>query len=214
MGKYSNGNAKPAWKKEKKVMTQVNLKRKSRLSRIWPKKKWQKTMLVIAIVLISVVSYFEWSVYREVESQITVRNPEGSQAALLIYHPGLTSFAHDIAYSFAEGLISNNWRVEITTASPKAPTQLTKYNLLVLCWPIYDLNPGPTITNYINRIGSMQGTNTIIITVAGGLDPFNCQTAMARAVQQANGTVSNSFKAFRGGTVIEYMRIAGGTILP
>ncbi len=195
-------------------MTKENMKLKGRLSRLWPKKKWKKALLVTALVLISVVSYFEWSVYREVESQVTVENPEGGKTALLIYHPGLTSFAHDIAYSFTEGLISNNWRVEIATVSPKAPTQLTKYNLLVLCWPIYDLNPGPTIANYIKRIGNFQGTNTIIITAAGGLDPFNCQTAMARAIQQANGTVSNSFKAFRGGTVIEDMRIAGGTILP
>jgi hypothetical protein len=91
-----------------------------------------------------------------------------------------------------------DWRVEIATTSPKAPTGISDYSLLVLCWPIYDFNPGPTITSQIHRMGNLQGVNTVIVVVAGGLDPLNASTNMNNSVHDANGTVTQMIKAFRG----------------
>ncbi len=154
------------------------------------------TLLIVLAVFVSIGAYLEYSVYREITSTETLNN-NGAKTALLIYHPGLTSFTKDIAYAYADGLVSSGWRVEVTTASQQAPTDLSKYSLLVLCWPLYDLNPAPTITNYIHRVGNLQGINTTIIKVGGGIDPFNTSATMNNTVQSANGSIVQSLTMFR-----------------
>ena len=169
--------------------------------RFWPKKKWKKIVLATFLVILAAFAVIggvlEYSVYREVAAPLEVINSEGTKTALVIYHPGLTSFAHDTAYSFANGLASSGWRVEVATASPQAPTNISKYSMLVLCWPIYDFNPGPTITAQIHRIGNLQGTNTVIVEIGGGIAPLHAGTTMNKIVQNANGTVIKSLTAFR-----------------
>lgn len=168
--------------------------------RFWPQKRWKKilltTLLIILAVFASIGAYLEYSVYREITSTETLNN-SGSKTALLIYHPGLTNFAKDVACAYADGLVSSGWRVEVTTVSQQAPTDLPEYSLLVLCWPIYDLNPGSSITNYVHRIGNLQGINTTIITVGGGIDPLNASEAMNNTVHSADGTIIQSLTMFR-----------------
>jgi len=166
--------------------------------RFWPRKTWKKAVLVVLIALVAVAAFFEWSVYREVSASTETLNAGGSKSALVIYHPGLTSFAHDIAENFSRGLASSGWQVDIATASQQAPTNISKYQLLVLCWPIYDFNPAPTITSQIHRLGDLQGTKTIVVAVAGGLDPLNAVGNMDNIVHSANGTVIDTLRAFRG----------------
>ncbi len=134
--------------------------------------------------------------YREVTYTKTL-NSSGQKIALVIYHPGLTSFTKDVASAYADGLVSNGWQVELTTASKEAPCNLSKYQLLVLCWPIYDFNPAPTLTNYLYRVGDLNGVNTTIVTVGGGLDPLNASVAMNKIVQDAHGQVIQSLTLFR-----------------
>lgn len=168
--------------------------------KFWPQKKWKKialtAILVVLAVFMSLGVYLEYSVYREVTLTETL-NSSGTQIALVIYHPGLTSFTKDVAYTYADGLVSSGWQVELTTASPQAPSDLSKYSLLVLCWPIYDFNPAPTITGYVNRVGDLNGLNTVILTVGGGLDPLNTQATMNKIVQDAHGSVIQSLTLFR-----------------
>ncbi|MCW4025380.1 MAG: hypothetical protein NWF01_10165 [Candidatus Bathyarchaeota archaeon] len=170
--------------------------------RFWPQKKWKKIVLAVFLVLLAaflvVVGVLEYSVYREVATPTDVLNADGTKTALLIYHPGLTSYAYDNTYAYAEGLASVGWRVEIATASPEAPTDIGNYSLLGLFWPIYDFSPGPTITTQLQRIGDLNQTNTVIVVVAGGMDPFNAQAQMIQIVQDYNGTVIASLQAYRG----------------
>ncbi len=195
-----------------------NTSKGRRISRIWPKKLWKKAVLVVLLIIafvgVPIVAYFEYSVYREVAAPLDVLNPTGTNSALTIYHPGLTSFSHDITYSFAERLASNGWRVEITTASAQAPTDITKYQLLVLIWPIYDFNPGPALTSYIQRIGDLQSKDTVIVTIGGGINPFSAQDAMKQIISDSHGTIRDSTIIFRGGNFTEAADQAASKILP
>ena len=155
------------------------------------------TILIALAVLGSIGAYLEYSVYREVSTETEVLNAQGAKTALVIYHPGLTDFAKNITYTYAEALASSGWRVEIATASPQAPTDLSKYSLLVIGWAIYDFNPAPTITNHIHRIGNLNGINTTIIIMGGGIDPFNVKDSMTKIVQDANGTVLQTITSLR-----------------
>jgi hypothetical protein len=182
--------------------------RKSKLSKrgtavlnFWPQKRWKKilltTLLITLAVLGGVGAYLEYSVYREVTTQTEVLNANGAKTALVNYHPGLTDYAKNVTYTYAEALAANGWRVEITTASPQAPTDLSKYSLLVLGWAIYDFNPAPTITNQIHRIGNLNGINTTVIILGGGLDPLNVKETMSKTVQEANGNLIQIFAVYR-----------------
>ena len=83
---------------------------------------------------------------REVVSEISVLNDGGSKTALVVYQPGFSSFPKDASYAFAEGLALSGWRVEITTASPKAPVDLSKYTLLTLIYPVYGGTAGTALS--------------------------------------------------------------------
>ncbi len=176
------------------------IKKKITSLKFWPQKRWKKimliTLLIFLAVFISLGTYLEYSVYREVTLKETLNN-SGAKTALLIYHPGLTSFAEDITYAYANGLVANGWRVEVVTASQQAPLNLSQYSLLVLCWAIYDFNPAPTITNYLHRIGNLKDMNTTIITIGGGLDPLNAKEAMNNTVKSVNGSIIQSLTMFR-----------------
>ncbi len=169
--------------------------------RFWPQKRWKKillaTLLIVLTVFLSLGGYLEYSVYREVPTQTQVLNGNGAKTVLVIYQPGLTDFARNVTYTYAEALASSGWRVEIVTASPQAPTDISKYSLLALIWSIYDFNPAPTITNQIHRIGNLNGVNTAIVAIGGGLDPLNAPNAMNKIVQGANGTIVQSLTSYR-----------------
>ena len=62
-----------------------------------------------------------------------------------------------ITRAFSEGLVSNGWRVDVTTASKEAPTDLTGYDLLVLSAPTYDWVPAKPIQRYLERLGDLGG---------------------------------------------------------
>ena len=95
--------------------------------------------MLVLIVIVAFVAFAAFAgllmsglLSREVVSEISVLNDGGSKTALVVYQPGFSSFPRDASYAFAVCLASCGWRVEITTASPQAPVDLSKYTLLTL----------------------------------------------------------------------------------
>ena len=191
--------------------------------RFWPKKRWKQIVLVLVIALIVVFVSFagfaglliSGTISREVVSEIDVINEEGGKTALVVYQPGFSSFPRDVSYAFADGLASSGWRVEITTASPQSPSDLSKYSLLVLGFPSYGSTPGTAIVNYVNRVENLEGINTVIISCAGGTSRTSIDT-LKQQVQAANGTFydSLSLSTEDSNTAIESARQAGSNITP
>jgi hypothetical protein len=186
--------------------------------KLWPQKRWKKvlivTLLVTLAVLGSVAAYLEYSVYHETTTDIQILNADGAKTALVIYHPGLTDFAKNVTYTYAEALAKAGWRVEITTPSSQAPTDIAKYQLLALCWAIYDLNPAPTITDQIHRIGNLGGVDTTIIIIGGGLDPLNVKDQMNRIVEDANGNVVQTITQFRSQRNLSLLQEEAAKLVP
>ena len=172
------------------------------------------TLLSTLAVLGGVGAYLEYSVYREISSEIEVLNADGAKIALVIYHPGLSDFSKNITYTYAQALAAGGWQVEVVTASPQAPTDISKYQLLVLGWAIYDFNPAPTITNQIHRIGNLNGVNTAIIIMGGGIDPFNVKTSMTKIVEDANGTVIQTVTSLRSQRNIDLLQEEAAKLTP
>jgi hypothetical protein len=163
--------------------------------RFWPQKKWKKillvTFLVIVVTSVSLLAYVSFAVNNEVVTQLVIKNPTASKTALVLYHPGLSSFSHDVSYAFADGLVSNGWRVEIATSSIEAPTNLSKYSLLVVSSNTYAFSPDSPTTRQLERLGNLNGIQTVLLTLGAG-SAQESQKALERMIQASNGTILQS----------------------
>ena len=118
-------------------------------------------------------------------------NDSKKGTAFIIYQKGLRDFQPKVAHAFAKGLISNDWRAEITTVSFNAPTDVSSYDLIVITWPTYWFNPSLPIKKYLQRTQNLEGKSTVIICTAAGA-PLNSCEKMKSLVQAAGGTVIKS----------------------
>ncbi len=160
--------------------------------KFWPQKRWKQILLIailaFVIVVVGVLGFIFFKINSDYVSGIEVLNADGAQNALIIYHPGLSSFMKDIVYAFADGLVENGWRVEITTASSQAPTDLSGYSLLALGSPVYADGPSPTIKRHVERIGDLTGIDTVLLVTSGGSDG-GAEATMQQTVEEHNGAV-------------------------
>ncbi len=148
---------------------------------------------LIAAVVTFVLLFVAWQgllsfmVNAEVISDVEVSNPDGSAGtALVVYHPGKSAYQEMLMRAFSQGLVSNGWRVEITTASKKAPTDLSGYDLLVLSAPTYDWVPAKPIQRYLERLGDLEGQPTAVIISAAGTTTL-ALPMMEDLIREANG---------------------------
>ena len=191
--------------------------------KFWPEKKWKKivfiAILAFVIIFVSVLGFILLKINSDYVSGIDVLNADGSETALILYHPGLSAFMKDVTYAFADGLVENGWKVEITTASSQAPTDISKYSLLVLGSPIYAGNPSPTIKRHVERINDLQEIGTVIIFTSGGVQASSV-TPLKQAVEEHNGTFDTFLSLFTGdpnegeGDPLDIAEQAGRKIFP
>lgn len=160
--------------------------------KFWPQKRWKQILLVailaFVIVFAGVLGFIFFKINSDYVSGIEVLNADGARTALIIYHRGLSSFMKDVAYAFADGLAENGWRVEITTASSQAPTDMSGYSLLALGSPVYADDPSPTIKRHIERIGDLTGIETVLLVTSGGSES-GAEASMQQTVEEHNGSV-------------------------
>lgn len=163
--------------------------------RFWLQKRWKKillvTLLAMIIILALLSAYVSFVINNDVVTELVIKNPEGAKRALVLYHPGLSSFSKDVAYAFADGLVVNDWRVEIATPSNEAPTDLSEYSLLVIASNTYAFTPDVPTTRHIERIGDLSGIQTVLLTLGAG-SAEESKKALENLVQSSNGTIAKS----------------------
>ena len=167
--------------------------------RLLPKKRWKKIVLIVFVVFliagVIALAYVGIRISSDVASEMEILNTEGAKKALVIYHPGMTSLMKDVTYAFADGLVSNGWRVEITTPSSEAPTDISGYDLLVLGSPVYGFSLTQTIERHLERIGDLKKIETIAVLTAAGA-PGESASTMENAILDSNGTVKEVITLF------------------
>lgn len=167
--------------------------------KLLPQKRWKKVLLIILltfiIVSVSLLAYASFVINNDVISELVIKNPQGSKTALILYHPGLSSFSQDVSYAFADGLIQNNWRVEITTPSIEAPTDLSKYDLLVVASNTYGFSPDTPTTRHLERIGDLKEIKVVLLTLGAG-SALESQQSLENMVEAQNGTIIRSILVY------------------
>jgi hypothetical protein len=147
------------------------------------------TIVLFNVLLSGLVSYW---LNMEVVNPVETLNPDGQTGtALVVYHPGKSSFQRDASYAFAEGLASKGWRVDVTTASSHAPSDLSGYDLLVLGAPTYEWLPAKRLQTYLSGLGDLSAKPTVTIISGAGYTELS-QPAMGRLVQEAGGETLKS----------------------
>jgi flavorubredoxin len=191
--------------------------------KFWPQKRWKQIVFVFILALIVAFAAFgafagmlmSGVISREVVSEIDIINGDGGETALVVYQPGFSSFPRDAVYAFADGLASSGWRVEVTTASPQAPSDLSKYSLLTLAYPVYGGTAGPAVVNYVNRVSGLNGINTVIIACGGDDSGETVNPPLKQQVQTANGTFYKGLSlSNQDSSAMQISRQAGGNITP
>ena len=152
---------------------------------------WIATGIALAAYLLAFNALLLPYANHEVVSEVKMLNPEGTARALVVYHPGRSELQERANAAFAEGLAANDWRVDLTTASRQAPTDLSGYDLLVLGTPTYDWAPSGRILRYLKSLGDLQGQRTVLIVSAMRMTEQSLP-ALERRVRQANGEVIKS----------------------
>ncbi len=171
-------------------MMEKQTENKNWVSRLLPHKRWKKILLITFLAMMvfggAFYGYMRATINKDVVSAIDVLNSRGNKKALIVYQVGLSSGPRDASYSFADGLVSVGWQVEVATASPEAPSNISSYELLVIVFPVYGARPGEAAVRYVNGLGDLQQIPTVII---------NCRLSnaieniMREQVTAQNGTV-------------------------
>ena len=160
-----------------------------------PQKKWKKILLItflsIIIVSVSLLVYVSYVINNDTVTQLVIKNSSGNETALILFSPGLSSFAHDVSYAFADGLVSTGWRAEIATPSNETPVNLSKYSLLVVASNTYGFNPDTPTSRHLERIGDLEGIETVLITLGAG-NAEQSQQSLENLVETSNGTIIES----------------------
>ncbi len=156
-----------------------------------------KVALPILIVLMVALGWTIYTTSREVVSAAKILNPQSENSrALIVWHPGKSNFPERIIMSFADGLTTNGWRVEMTTASSQAPSDLAAYDLIVLGAPVYWAAPARPLTTYMTRLGDLQGKRTVILLTASG-NADEALRATKSMVATAHGEIVEAITLYR-----------------
>jgi hypothetical protein len=127
----------------------------------------------------------------EVVSPVTTLGGTGSAGrALIVHHQGHGSrhFQARIQRAFAEGLTSQGWQVDITTASRETPTDVSRYQLVVLGAQTYNWCPAGPIVDYVERLGDLKGKPVVVVISGGGMTDRAMRVLQEQLVK-ARGTI-------------------------
>lgn len=130
----------------------------------------KRILIAIVIIIIGLGAAFAYTAQRTLNDQYgqpVLMNQDGAKKALIVYYPGASSAQKRVITSFANGLVDNDWRVDIYYANNEAPTP-EGYDLLVIGTPCYGQQPAPSMTRYLERIGTLDGIDTVAIASAAG----------------------------------------------
>jgi flavorubredoxin len=146
-----------------------------------------KIGLILVIILAIATGLILSRIGKPIERDIEVKNEAGTEVVLMVHHPGLTGFLGKVMEAFSEGMVSIGYRVEMTTASPRAPTDISKYDLLVLGSPTYGGNASKPLSDYLTTLGDLGEMSVVVI--ATGLGNATAASHMEKLVVGNNGIV-------------------------
>lgn len=185
-------------------------------------------LVVAAAIVLIAGAVTTYATNRTHDSPLLVVNQSGRATALVVYHPGLSSFQQEMTDAFLDGLVTAGWRIEVTTVGDHAPLYVAPYSLVVFGGPVYWSSPARPLRHYIAEVRGLHEMPTaIVLTGAGSVDGAKAEAE--RLVRAAGGEIvasvaltimrPNDEDAMRAGetnrvTAARLARAAGARLTP
>jgi len=142
---------------------------------------------VIVVITAVAATWLFWRINQEAVRPLILTNSAGTTGkALLVYHPGLSTFPEQVTTNFVSGLVASGWQVSTATASSQAPLPDDGYDLVIFGAPVYFGAPAKPLTQYITRVGDLGG-KPVVILLTGADDVAGAIAAAEKAVIEAKG---------------------------
>lgn len=165
------------------------------ISRSNPRLYWIP-LAVLAVLFVGMV-VFSRSLNLPREPRPEILNESGAAGtALVLYQPGISGFHYSVTHAFAEGLASQGWRVEMNTVGEHISTDLSAYGLLAVGGPVYRFSASVPVTQFLSRVGNLQGIVAVGITTAGGSGPESSEM-LKEAIEHTNGNVAANLNIYQ-----------------
>jgi hypothetical protein len=172
------------------------------LARASPRASAFGLVVTLAVFGVWFVFYDLWFTGRanaEVVSPVTAAGGDGRAGrALIVHHQGRGSqhFQQRMQLALAEGLQSQGWRVDITTASREAPSDVSAYDLLVLGAQTYNWCPARPVIEYVDRLHDLRGKPVVVVVSGGGMTE-RAMRVLQSHVLRAGGAIVDAIEIWK-----------------
>jgi hypothetical protein len=172
------------------------------LARNSPRASALSVLVALAVFGVWFLTYDIWFTGRanaEVVTPVTTIGGAGRAGCALIVHHhgrGREHFQRRMQLAFAEGLQSQGWRVDITTASRAAPTDVSAYDLLVLGAQTYNWCPARAVVDYADRLHDLRGKPVVVVVSGGGMTERAMRVLQAHVVR-AGGAIVDAIEIWK-----------------
>jgi len=114
-------------------------------------------VLIIIAVLLAGIVFLDLAAYTATGAETL--SPTGTSVgkALVVYDPGLSGAAKDVASKMANRLQSNGYTVDFAGIKSGVATNLSGYNIIVVGGPIYAGGPTNSVKTFLNSLNPAQG---------------------------------------------------------
>lgn len=134
------------------------------------KKRLKKAALVIVVTIVIIglgsfagIQYVTSAGNVKHKSNETILPSQGSSlSAFVIYQPGRSEFAKDIANNLAKGLNDSGYEVTINYPGEFLPSDLGDYDIIALGTTVYNGNFSPVLGDYISGIKNIDNSKVLI----------------------------------------------------
>jgi hypothetical protein len=156
----------------------------------------RRILAAVVIVLVAAgvaLAWLNWRVHQETVTPVETLNSGGTAGRVLaVLSPGMSSFPADVMTAFDKGLAEKGWRVDHTTASSEATTDIGAYDLIVLAAPVYFSRAAPPLQDYVGRVGDFGGKQIAVLVTAAG-NPAEAVAATKTLIAAHNGTLAGIY---------------------
>lgn len=99
---------------------------------------------------------------KHASNEIILPAEDSTRAALVIYQPGRSEFAKDIADNLAKGLNDSGYQVTINYPGEFLPSDLGAYDIVAFGTTVYNGNFSPVLGDYVSGITNIDNGKVLI----------------------------------------------------
>jgi NAD(P)H-dependent FMN reductase len=150
----------------------------------------------VVAAAISMAWYIFWDLWitgavnAETTSELIALGGHGTAGrALIVHHPSKRGFVRRLVGAYADGMISNDWHVDLTTASWASTGDVSSYDLIVLAAPVYNWRAAKPLLTHVGRMTGMNGKSTVIVLAGGGMTDRALADLRDRVVSKGATTI-------------------------